>query len=204
MSVQASEEAMALESQREATRLGDPTTWVDRYGDALHRFALSRVGRQEVAEDLVQETFLAGWQARAAFDGRASLGTWLGGILRRKVADYYRRNGRERARMEVEASDQAGPLFGRFGKWLDGTAPWRESPEQMAENAEFWGVVAACLGELPSHLAEAFALRELRQETFEEVSTQTGITPKNLSVRLHRARLLLRRCLDRRWFRGTV
>jgi RNA polymerase sigma-70 factor (ECF subfamily) len=143
---------------------------------------------------------LAAWRARNSFDGHASFGTWLCGILRRKVADYYRSVSREQALTDVEAGDGGGPLFSKRGKWLETVGPWRESPEQLAENSEFWGVLADCQGNLPAHLAEAFQLREIRLASMEEVCKLTGVTPKNLSVRLHRARLLLRRCLEQKWF----
>jgi RNA polymerase sigma-70 factor (TIGR02943 family) len=193
---------MPLNSERKASQLVDPAAWVDRYGDALLRFALARVDRREVAEDLVQETFLAAWQGRTSFDGRSSLGTWLCGILRRKVADYYRRVGKERVLAEIGADDGAGVLFNKRGKWLEPVAGWNQSPEQLAQNSEFWAVMADCFANLPTHLAEAFQLREIRLAGMEEVCKLTGVTPKNLSVRLHRARLLLRRCLDQKWFRG--
>jgi RNA polymerase sigma-70 factor, ECF subfamily len=195
---------MALNSQGKAAPTLDPARWVDRYGDALLRLALARVGRQEVAEDLVQETFLAAWRGRKSFDGRSSLGTWLGGILRRKIADHYRRLGREKVVQDVESLDRVGPLFSGRGKWIEGVSRWKDSPEQLAENGEFWTVMAHCLGDLPAHLAEAFQLREIRRASMEEVSAATGVTPKNLSVRLHRARLLLRRCLDQNWFQSDA
>lgn len=191
---------MRLNSESKASQLGDPTGWVDRYGDALLRFALSRVGRQEVAEDLVQETFLAAWRARDSFGGRASFDTWLCAILRRKIADYYRCAGREQALADVDADDKGEPLFSRRGRWLESVAPWRESPEQLARNSEFWEVMDRCLAKLPAHLAHAFQLREIQMASMDDVSRRTGVSPKNLSVRLHRARLLLRRCLDHKWF----
>src|SRR5262245_48600533 len=167
--MQIAEEAMALNSEPKAAQLDDPTRWVDRYGDALLRFALSRVGRREVAEDLVQDTFLAAWRVRASFDRRASLGTWLCGILRRKIVDHYRRVGRERIVADIEASDVAGPLFTKRGKWLETAANWEESPEQLAETSEFWTVLGGCLANLPAHLAEAFQLREIRRSSIEDV-----------------------------------
>lgn len=194
---------MAVNSQRNSSCLDDPTLWVDRYADAMFRFALSRVGRPEVAEDLVQETLLAAWRARESFDGRSRFSTWLGGILRRKIADHYRHQGRDLVASDVEASDQLAPLFSKAGKWLDAVTNWKDSPEQLAEDTEFWRVMADCIADLPSHLAEAFQLREMRMASVDEVASAAGITPKNLSVRLHRARLLLRRCLDQEWFRGA-
>ena len=122
--------------------------------------------------------------------------------MRKKIVDHYRRVGREKVFQAIDAGDGAGPLFSRRGKWLARVARWKESPEQLAQNSEFWSVVAQCLADLPVHLAEAFQLREVRRGSMDEVAAATGVTPKNLSVRLHRARLLLRRCLDHKWFRS--
>ncbi|HEX4412491.1 MAG TPA: sigma-70 family RNA polymerase sigma factor [Lacipirellulaceae bacterium] len=194
------ERAMALIPDAKVSSLDDPTSWVDRHGDTLLRFALSRVGRQDIAEDLVQDTFLAAWRARESFDGRALLGTWLCGILRRKIADYYRLTAREQVFADVE-SNEVQRLFTKRGKWVEPVSVWRESPEQLMAKAEFWAVIANCLERLPAHLAEAFQLREVQRASVDEVSSATGITAKNLSVRLHRARLLLRGCLDQKWFR---
>jgi RNA polymerase sigma-70 factor (ECF subfamily) len=192
---------MALDSEIQEPQLDDPTLWVDRYGDALLRFALSRVGqKKEVAEDLVQETLLAAWRGRDSFDSRASLSTWLFSILRRKVADHYRRAGREQALDHDEPVPGGAPMFDSRGHWLESIPEWQAAPNQLVENTEFWGVMASCLAGLPAHLAEAFQLREIRFASVDEVCTMTGITPKNLSVRLHRARLLLRSCLGQKWF----
>ena len=49
----------------------DPETWVDQYGDYLYRFALARIKDQAVAEDLVQETFLAALHGRKSFKGHS-------------------------------------------------------------------------------------------------------------------------------------
>ena len=77
--------------------------------DALHErllaFAMRRVPSREIAEDLVQETWCAAWAGRERFEGRASLETWLCGILRRKIADHFR--GR---RVQVELGEPEASL----------------------------------------------------------------------------------------------
>jgi RNA polymerase sigma-70 factor (ECF subfamily) len=182
--------------------MNDPANWVDRYGDGLLRFALNRVGSRDTAEDLVQEAFLAAWQSRKSFDGRAALGTWLCGILRRKIADHYRVAGRKQRFAEQAAAAENKPLFDKHGKWRESIAHWKESPEHLSQSSEFWEVMANCLANLPNHLADAFRLREIHLMSIEDTCLSTGITPQNLSVRLHRARLLLRTCLDQKWFRS--
>src|SRR5262245_27728817 len=95
----------------------DPRTWVQRHGDYLYRFALSRVRRADVAEDLVQEALLAAWKGRAEFAEQASERTWLTAILKRKVVDWLRRRVRERL-TETTAPDRfASDLFTRRGVW---------------------------------------------------------------------------------------
>ncbi len=171
-------------------QLGDPADWVDRYGDALLRFAGGRVASRELAEDLVQETFLAAFRHRSQFDGKSAFGTWLIAILRRKIVDYHRKSGRS-PDLEAESLLGADGTFTAKGKWTTSSTKWRTTPKDLAENAEFWNVFDGCMSGLPMHLAQAFQLRELALFSVDDASKQTGITPKNLAVRLHRARLLL-------------
>lgn len=178
----------------------DPATWVDRYGDVLYRHALSRVGRCDVAEDLVQETFLAALKARDRFSGQSLESTWLLGILKRKIVDHYRK-----ARSTQSVGEEIVSLlefFRKNGHWKANLPKWPSDPQQDLEDREFWQVLQHCKSELPESLAAAFTLRELEQLETRETCTALGISPSNLSVRLHRARLLLRRCLERNWFSG--
>jgi DNA-directed RNA polymerase specialized sigma24 family protein len=55
----------------------NPENWVDQYGDFLYRYALSRVRDPAIAEDLVQQTFLAALKARQNFKGRSTARTWM-------------------------------------------------------------------------------------------------------------------------------
>lgn len=191
---------MPVQPTPKSEQLPHPAKWVDRYGDALLRYAAARVAGHELAEDLVQDTFLAAFRHRAKFDGQCAFGTWLVAILRNKISDHYRKAGRTLEISDAAIIDTAKPFDGN-GKWSKPPANWRATPDQLAENAEFWGVLHDCLGGLPAHLAQAFQMREIGLASIDEVSKLTGVTPKNLAVRLHRARLLLRTCLERKWFR---
>src|SRR6266446_4976182 len=68
----------------------DPDRLVDDHGDCLYRYALIRVRKQEVAEDLVQETLLAAMRQADKFSGRSSERSWLCGILKNKICDYFK------------------------------------------------------------------------------------------------------------------
>jgi RNA polymerase sigma-70 factor (ECF subfamily) len=179
--------------------LGDPSQWVDRYGDRMLQFAYARLGSLEEAEDAVQEAMLAAWRGRNSFDGRSTLGTWLIGILRRKIADHHRRNARRAESTGAGSTELEAALFAPQGHWVSSPRPWRQSPDGIAETAEFWSVLDRCLEGLPPHLSQAFHMREISRSAVDEICRLIDITPKNLAVRLFRARALLRRCLERTW-----
>jgi RNA polymerase sigma-70 factor (ECF subfamily) len=178
----------------------EPEEWVDRYGDRLYRYALLRVRRPDLAADLVQETFAEAWRARASFAGRSAEATWLTGILRHKVIDHLRRARREASGTELPVADAGESFFTRRGLWRAYPARWPADPADALEREEFWAAVRACLAGLPDTLADAFLLRELDETDSDEICQLLAITPTNLWARLHRARLQMRACLERRWF----
>jgi RNA polymerase sigma-70 factor (ECF subfamily) len=179
-----------------------PEDWVDLHGDSLYRYALLRIRSPEAAADVVQETFLEALRAQRAFEGRSSERTWLVGILRHKIVDYFRKAGRQRERSR--AGDRLEPEFDQRGHWRIGPASWRGEPARALESREFWQVFSRCLEQLPPSLSEAFLLRELDGTDADDVQRLLKITPANLWTRLHRARSLLRRCLEIHWFERST
>ena len=180
----------------------DPVGWVDEHGDNLFRYAMRHVGKTEFAEDLVQETLVAALGSRDSFSGRSSERTWLIGILKRKIVDHFRRVYRERRLDEDRPSaDAASDFFDQAGLWKKNPQRWPTGdPKRILEQREFWDVLHACISKLPDSLAGAFRLRMMEDLQADDVCQVLNITPTNLWARLHRARLLLRRCLERNWF----
>lgn len=185
----------------------DPERWLEDHGDALLAYAQSRVVDLATAEDLVQETLLAAWRGRENYAGHAAEKTWLIGILKRRLADHWRKQSR--ARLQHPAGQTSHPVFNERGEWAVRPKQWPDgdenvsrgpTPEALAESSEFWDVLARCQGDMPPHLARVFSQRTLDDAPAENVCEAEGISRKNLSVRLHRARLLVRRCLESRWF----
>ncbi len=179
----------------------DVSQWVDAYADVLFRYALQRVRRRDVAEELVQETFVAALQARRTFSGRSSERTWLVGILRHKIVDHIRRAAKARASHQ-DAADNVSidRHFTKNGHWKDEPSDWGTDPVTILSRHDFWNVFEKCFSELPPPLADTFALRELEQRCPSDVCGDLEITESNLWVRLHRARLLLKECLEKNWF----
>jgi RNA polymerase sigma-70 factor (ECF subfamily) len=187
-----------------AEQLVDPTTWVDEYGDYLLRYALSFVRDKQLAEDLVQETFLAALQSRSSFRGQSSEKTWLIGILKHKAIDHYRKTRRHSQFEDGEDADlQDG--FVNSGKWVGfwqtGLEPrdWQFNPQRSAEQSAFRGILDGCLSQLSPRIAMAFQLREIDQRDTAEICLELNISESNLWVMLHRARLCLRRCIESHW-----
>jgi RNA polymerase sigma-70 factor (TIGR02943 family) len=178
-----------------------PETWVDQHGDCLFRFAVLRVRDPEAASDLVQETYLEALRARDTFSGRSSVRTWLVAILKYKIVDRVRKLGREpRLRVDGASGGATERSFDRRGHWQTPPIDWGSDPLREYERREFWEVIGQCLSRLPSHLADAFLDRELEGTSREAISRDLNITPENVSARLYRARLILRRCLEIHWF----
>lgn len=178
----------------------DPVGWVDQHGDALYRFAVLRVRDRAVAEDLVQETLLAALQARATLAAVASERSWLIGILRHKVFDYFRRVARERTPAVSPDPDQVGDDdFDEHGGWASPPAKWG-SPEHALEQEQFLVTLDGCMDELPEKQRRMFLLRELDGVASEDLAETLGTSRNNVWVLLSRARQYLRDCLELRWF----
>jgi RNA polymerase sigma-70 factor (TIGR02943 family) len=186
----------------------DPSVWVDEHGDYLFRYATFRLRDPSIAEDVVQETLLAALQAYHSFAGRGSERTWLVGILKHKITDYFRRSSRETPASQLEGESFEHDEFfrGAGDEWADhwqvehAPTDWHTNPSELLERNEFWEIFSQCLSPLPTRIASAFTLREVDGLTSEEICDILGISVNNLWVMLHRARLHLRRCLEINWF----
>ena len=177
-------------------------SWLEEHGDALYRYARSRVSRRELAEDLVQDTFVAALQSRDQYQGGSSVRTWLIAILRHKIIDHQRRVASGRAEPAGLLEGSSGDFFADDDHWKRPPASWK-TPDGLVEAGEFREVLDGCLNRLPRAIAAVFLLREIEGLNTEELRHRLDISEGNLRVRLHRARLLLRECLQNRWFATT-
>ena len=187
----------------------EPQYWAERYGDYLFNFAMVRVNDREKAEDLVQETFLAGLKGKDRFMGKSSERTWLTSILKRKVIDIYRKqySSRETSLDAYEINVSDGDFYRSEhpfkGHWLDGKGPHSYSllPEGEMEQAELARLIQLCIEGLPPQLGAAFIMKMVDDEDSDYICKELGITPSNLWVMLHRSRLRMRECLEQNWLR---
>ena len=195
-----------MESKRADHITTDSEDWVDLHGDYLFQYALSRLGNDDqLAEDIVQETFLSALKTSAKHKGKSSQRTWFVSILRNKIIDHYRKNKRnlfEQVDFQDEEFIENGP---RKGQWKDEFAPadWGSSPEKTLEQSEFQQIFQNCFKDLPENIGAVFALREIDGLDSKQVCKELDISSSNLWVILHRARTSLRRCLELNWIESA-
>lgn len=169
----------------------------------LLRFARLQLRNDAWAEDAVSETLLAALSKPQSFGSRSQLKTWLVGILKHKVLDLFRSNAREVC-LDSEgdangAEELENLVFQSDGHFAQTPADWG-NPEQDLHSRQFFLVLEACTDKLPAVLGRVFLMREWLELSSEEICKDLGLTPTNLYVQLHRARLRLRECLELNWF----
>ncbi|MDP1687270.1 sigma-70 family RNA polymerase sigma factor [Hydrogenophaga sp.] len=169
----------------------------------LLKFARLQLRNDAWAEDAVSETMLAAISRPQGFEQRSQLKTWLVGILKHKIIDALRQNSREVCLSSGNDDEGTDPLehmaFKNDGHFAEKPAEWG-NPEQDMSSRQFFEVLEACTDKLPAVQGRLFLMREWLELSSEEICKELSLTPTNLYVQLHRARLRLRECLELNWF----
>ena len=169
----------------------------------LMRFARLQLRNDAWAEDAVSETLLAALSKPQTFSNRSALKTWLVGILKHKVIDMIRLNSREMAIPESESGNDSDELdklsFQADGHFVAAPNDWGD-PDKTLQQIQFFSVLDICMEKLPPALGRVFLMREWLELSCDEVCKELSVTPTNLYVQLHRARLRLQECLNINWF----
>ncbi len=169
----------------------------------LLRFARLQLRNDAWADDAVSETLLAALSKPQSFGNRSQLKTWLVGILKHKVIDILRKQVREVSWVgdtdENEGDELDKISFKADGHFSDTPCEWG-NPHESLEQQQFFAVLDACVARLPPAQGRLFLMREWLELSSEEVCKELVMTPTNLYVQLHRARLRLQECLNVNWF----
>ncbi|MCS7207565.1 MAG: sigma-70 family RNA polymerase sigma factor [Dehalococcoidia bacterium] len=172
------QEAIRLcqQGDREAFR-----TLVERYQDILLGTALLMTGDPALAEDLVQEAFLAAWQGMGGFDTRRPLKPWLVRILVNKALNTLRRRGQPAVPLDAATTHSA-----------------LADPTEVALRRERHHALREALATLPSEHRQALLLRYYTDLTVPEIAHALGWREGTVKSRLHRALAHLREVLGPR------
>lgn len=180
-----------------------PQYWVEKHADYLYNFALSRLNEDELARDLVQETFLAALEKTEGFRGDCSERTWLTAIIKYKIIDVYRKksnrfSSKDKLTMPQDEPEYFDPDLNNWKKehW---PATFGVEDHDPLHNKEFMSVLQRCLTKLPPLWMSVFKLKHLDDEQTETICKELSLTSSNFWVIIHRAKVNLRSCLQKNW-----
>ncbi len=172
---------------------------VNQHHGALIRMAMGYVADREVAEEVVQDTWMAVIEGLNRFEGRSSLRTWIFGIMIHKAKDRGVREKRHTTFSAFESYDDDNDeavdpsRFQQSGEWAGHWAfppqPWDDqTPEKLLASQQAVNAMNQAIEALPATLKEVLILRDVEGVEAKEVCEMLKITETNLYVRLHRAR----------------
>ena len=194
-----------------ALRAGDDAAFLDlvrRHGPAMLRLARTFVSDRGVAEEVVQEAWLAALRGLGRFEGRSSLKTWIFQILINRARTRGRRDARSipfsaLALSETEPGEAAvdpsrflpasHPTEPRH--WALPPRPWPQTPEDLMLSGELRQQVIRAVAKLPQAQRVVLTLRDLEGWTSAEVCNVLDVSETNQRVLLHRGRSRVRRAL---------
>jgi RNA polymerase sigma-70 factor (ECF subfamily) len=156
---------------------------VDRYYDRLYGYLLRFLKDPEMAEDLLQETFLRVWRKRAEFRHIASFSTWIYTIAGNLARSEWRRRKRWRMLRLGPSDSEDEPTI-----QLPDT---RAMPDKTVEDRLAVGALATAIQGLPERYREVVILRDLQGMTYEEIAGIVQVPVGTVKSRLNRGRLLL-------------
>ncbi len=179
-------------------------SWVHQFSDELYSWAFYKTSSKETAEDLVQETFLAAYHKIESFQGKSQPKTWLFAILNNKVVDYYRKSART-TKNNFHLTEESGfelsdGLFNTTENWINKEVnPIWESDGELLDNPDFNLVLQYCIEDLPQKWKLAINSKYLSDQKAEDICKELEITTSNYWQIIHRAKLLLKKCLESKW-----
>jgi RNA polymerase sigma-70 factor (ECF subfamily) len=203
--------ALPDEQLLDRLRSGDESafcTLVTRYHRAMLHVALSFVPSRDVAEEVVQETWMAVLRGVDRFEGRSSLKTWIFAVLenRARSSGVRERRSTPFSSLETVHGEESGPTVDpdRFhtrdepfaGYWTHPPSRWSDLPDERVLGAETRAVVDEAIRALPVRQGQVVTLRDIEGWSSAEVCELLGLSEANQRVLLHRARGRVRAALE--------
>ncbi len=178
-----------------------PHLWIDCYADYLYNYAMYRLKDEEMAKDLVQETFLAALEGVDKFEGRSSEKTWLTAILKYKIIDVYRNRSKGAVANNSPDAIAGKAFFQEDGHWNVEDRPRAFGIEQVdkLEKKEFESILLKCMQKLPALWMAIFNMKFIDDEKADKICSELKISSGNYWVIIHRAKVNIRACLQKNW-----
>jgi RNA polymerase sigma-70 factor, ECF subfamily len=182
----------ALVERLRRAEAGAVEVLVDTYGDRVYRLALRITGNASDAEEVVQDALWTASRKIDTFRGTAAFGSWLYRITAN--AAYQKLRGRRSKRNEVSWEDIA-PSFDDKGQHAEVAVAWSRKVGDPAIEGELRSVLGSAIDELPPSLQATFLLRDVEGLAYPQIAEILQVTLGTIKVRVHRARLFLRKRL---------
>ena len=180
----------------EALRRGESTAAEDLvavYGDRACRLAMRITRNAHDAEEAVQDAFLSVIRKIDSFRGDAMFGSWVYRI----VANAAYQCSRKRRRREADVSlDNLLPAFDGHGRHVAPLTDWSWIVDDPSRHTELRILLSAAIEELPADYRAVVVLRDVEGFSHREIAESLGLTVVNVKMRVHRARLFLRKRLE--------
>jgi RNA polymerase sigma-70 factor (ECF subfamily) len=182
----------------ERLRAGDEEAFVDliqQHHQVMVRLARSYVPSQSVAEDVVQETWLAVLRGLPSFEGRSSVKTWLYAILLNRARTA---GPKERRHVLIEDPERAVDRgrFNRDGSWSYPPVHWVDEVEDRVRAERLTKSIRVAIDQLPSPQRDVLTLRDVEGLSAADACQILGLRQGHQRVLLHRARSRLRSALE--------
>ncbi len=193
-----------MTSQSESQKQRTFKEWVDTFTDELFKWALYKTSSRETAEDLVQETFFSAYKAFDKFEGKSSTKTWLFSILNNKIIDHYRKkhitSENSLSLSEEQGTEIVDGMFKDNGAWENTPVhPVWNSEKHLLDDPEFNVVMEKCIDDLPKNWKTAITYKYVLDKKGDEISKELNLSSSNYWQIIHRAKLLLKKCIEVKW-----
>ena len=161
---------------------------VQRYEQVLYNFSMKMCGKREDAEDVVQDTFLNVFKYLKGFRRETKFKNWL---YRIATSACIKKRRKSKYAPEREISLDAF-IPSEEAQVEQETPLWATLPLNQVLNEELGRTIEEAILELPEKYRLVLVLRDIEGFSTEESAQILRLTPANVKVRLHRARLFLR------------
>jgi RNA polymerase sigma-70 factor (ECF subfamily) len=175
----------------ERLRQRDPKAFaqlVETYSPRIYNLALKMLGNEDLAEDILQETFVNAYRGIDRFEGRAHVSTWLYRIAHNAVLMRLRKEKGMPDLKSLEVDLDLDTVSVGEG--------WQDGPERQLLRSELLEEMDAALDNLSEALRVVFVLRDIDGLSTAETAEVLDLSATAVKSRLHRARLALREQLE--------
>lgn len=162
---------------------------------------------ESIAEEVVQEAWISVYNALPSFEGRSTLKTWIYRIVSNQAKSRLRKESRYTHPVNMNDDTPAYLSVTHFdanGHWSIPPPQWEdETPQNLAENEQLMECIEKTLENLSDQQKSVFILRDIDQQSLDDICNILDLSASNVRVLLHRARVKLMQVIDHYQTTGT-